>query len=149
MGARSLLAAAIPSAFANLSLMEADLSALMANTTNVDRNLVDMMGASITAINGYGCWCYFEESHGKGRSQPVNDIDGFCQILHNGYDCVMMDAELEGDDECIPWEVDYNSAPQSFDDLTPECERRNEGMPGGNCAVRACIVEGFFVASVF
>lgn len=130
--------------FASFAQMEADLRELSANVT--DRAVTNMMGAGLAAINNYGCWCYFEQDHGKGKSQPVNDVDSFCQILHQGYDCVMMDAEDENDDDCIPWEIDYNSAPQSFDMLNQECQERNVG---NNCAIRACIVENSFVMNIF
>merc|ERR1711937_886320 len=60
-------------------------------------------------IDQYGCWCYFQEDHGKGRGIPVNEIDEKCKILHNGYTCILMDAELAGDDDCVPWDIPYQS----------------------------------------
>jgi len=63
----------------------------------------------IGAINGYACWCYFQDAHGRGKGSPVNEVDAQCKILHDGYTCIMMDAEDEGKN-CAPWDVKYNSA---------------------------------------
>ena len=38
----------------------------------------------ISSIQSYGCWCYFD-SIGKGKSDPVDEIDGFCKQLQQGY----------------------------------------------------------------
>lgn len=110
------------------------------------RAIVDMMGDSFENIDGYGCWCYFHDDHGKGKSQPVNQMDAFCKLLHEGYDCAMMDSELEGGDFCVPWEVNYNAANVGFGDVVEQCNVRNPDDPCGN---RACIVEGWFVTSIF
>ena len=64
----------------------------------------------ISSINQYGCWCYFDDDHGKGRAQPINPVDALCKTLQHGYSCVLMDSEAEGNFECIPWDVSYNSA---------------------------------------
>lgn len=43
------------------------------------------IGASIVAsIKSYGCWCYFD-SIGHGKSDPVDEIDGYCKQLQQGY----------------------------------------------------------------
>merc|ERR1712110_665601 len=36
---------------------------------------MDMMGDAGEDFNGYGCWCYFDELHGKGKSHPVDQMD--------------------------------------------------------------------------
>merc|ERR1712000_267674 len=56
-----------------------------------------------------GCWCYFDDDHGRGKGQPIDDLDGVCKTLHEGYECAMRDAEAEGT-TCVPWEVAYVSA---------------------------------------
>merc|ERR1711879_404972 len=128
---------------ADISKMESDLEALLnQNSSQSDRALTNMMGPTLSSINGYGCWCYFGTgSHGQGRSKPANDVDAFCRTMANGYDCVIMDNS----DECVPWEVDYSSAPQSLENLVEECNARNDN----DCAVGACIVEGAFVLKIF
>jgi len=115
----------------------------------LERAIMDMMGEAGEEFNGYGCWCYFDELHGKGKSHPVDQMDAFCKTLAEGYDCIQMDEEEEGsigeDGPCTPWEVFY--LPASIGDTVVEqCNDRN----GENtCAARACIVEMQFVTNVF
>jgi len=134
----------------NLPEIVADL---LRNTTEtadglpVPRAILDMMGDSGDNINEYGCWCYFGGDHGRGKSHPVDEMDAFCKVLAESYDCVMLDQEEENDEEeCIPWEVFYMPASISdADKIVQQCTDRNPS----NCARRACIVETQFVTSVF
>merc|ERR1739848_211350 len=103
------------------------------------RAVVDMMGDQFENIDGYGCWCYFNEDHGKGKSQPVNEMDGFCKTLALGYDCAMIDSQAEGGDFCVPWEVSYIGANVGFGDVVQQCLDRNTD----NCAQRACMIESW------
>jgi len=114
--------------------------------------IVSMIGEeAYDNINGYGCWCYFAESFGKGKSHPVDEMDAYCKALHEGYECVMIDHEKEADEntpECVPWEEFYvPAAVGETDDIVDQCTDRNAEY--GNCSVRSCIVESQFVTSVF
>jgi hypothetical protein len=116
------------------------------------RAIVSMIGdEAFENINGYGCWCYFAESFGKGKSHPVDEMDAFCKSLHEGYECVMIDHDNESDEdskECIPWEEFYvPAAVGETEDIIDQCTSRNTEW--GTCAVRSCIVESQFVTSVF
>ena len=105
-------------------------------------SMVSSIQTSIQQISNYGCWCYFQENHGKGRGAPVDDVDQYCQYLHHGYECAMIDAELEGH-QCTPWLQEYNSTVilgNSQEELNVECERKNRD---NNCAIRACLVESY------
>lgn len=140
--------------------MADDLKKAVSETTNSENSPGDKSFASIWAqeiidsINSYGCWCYFQEDHGKGRGSPVNEVDNQCKILQDGYSCILMDAEAEGE-VCTPWDVKYNSASglgmlasDSQDNATLEdslrykCKRMNKKS---NCAARTCMVENYFV----
>jgi len=110
--------------------------------------------ADMGLISDYGCWCFFETSHGKGRGRPIDDIDAMCKTLHDGYECIMDDAQNEGIDNCIPWEITYNSAfggglpgGMSQETLITECDNVNGGPD--TCASRTCKVEGWFVQQYF
>jgi len=99
-------------------------------------------------INEYGCWCYFQDDHGKGRGKPVDVFDELCKRLHDGYTCAIMDASDIGE-TCVPWEVTYNSALGSglglgmdISTLRSECDSQN---PTTGCAKWACKIEGYFV----
>lgn len=137
---------------ANFASMERHLSKLYNDTLRsqgiTDRNVGDMLGPSLNVINGYGCWCYFDPAQfKKGRGKPVSEVDAYCKTLLEGYECCQLDAEEEGEDECNAHEVDYASGAQgSIDTIIADCQLRNSG---DNCAVRACIVEGFFVNNIF
>jgi len=110
----------------------------------------------IDAINEYGCWCYFQEN-GSGRGPPANEVDSQCKKLQDGYTCIILDAEAEGD-ECTPWDVPYNSGTglglvaddpennNNANSLRKSCARANRF---DDCAQRSCIVESFFVMQVF
>ena len=154
--------------FANLNKIQQDFTSLIRNKT-LSRNFSPNNGfrtfASewaedfIASINQYGCWCYFDDDHGKGRGKPANPVDELCKILQQGYSCVIMDSEAEGSFDCIPWEVNYNSAtalgisgnPSSDHEdvhhaLRDACANAN---PFDKCARRSCIVENFFVMENF
>merc|ERR1711912_27085 len=106
-------------------------------------------GQMIENIDEYGCWCYFQEDHGKGRGPPANEVDAQCKKLHDGYTCIILDAEAEGD-ECTPWDVPYSSGtglglvaddPENNNNanaLRKSCARANRF---DDCAQRSCIVE--------
>lgn len=98
------------------------------------------------AIDGYGCWCYFDNSFSSGRGEVMNELDEICKILHDGYKCAIVDCKNENKGDCEPWNVDYISAGMaSFNSLIKTCEYNNEG---NMCAVRACIVEGWFANAI-
>jgi len=103
-------------------------------------------------LSNYGCWCFFETAHGKGKGKPVDEIDSFCKTLHDGYQCIQFDATEAGID-CIPWETSYNSAFGSgiptgltLSGLSAECDVQN---PPDTCAAWTCKVEGWFVQQYF
>merc|ERR1739847_158184 len=77
------------------------------------RNLA--ASAVLSDLNGYGCWCYFEENPngstertgiGYGKSNPVNAYDSACKKLAGGYECVVADQAAAGQ-SCEPWVVPY------------------------------------------
>jgi hypothetical protein len=110
----------------------------------LDRNFGGSQ-ATIDQLNEYGCWCYFDEDHGRGKGNPIDAIDEMCKVLADGYECAMRDAEDEGT-TCIPWEVDYTSAVGGTGlTIAEECAQSNVDS---NCAARACTVEGSFIANL-
>jgi len=137
----------VPVTFSSLQTMLENYSILKNTTRPFNRLLTDMMGSSLTNIVNYGCWCYFgEDGHGKGRGEPVNKVDQYCKILHDGYQCIMMDSKQESSNKCVPWEADYTSSPSLVSDLSNLCKQKNAG---DNCAIRSCIVENLFITSIF
>lgn len=119
-----------------------------ANPTHVfctDRTFSGSFATTIASMNEMGCWCYFDDDHGRGKGQPIDDLDGVCKTLHEGYECAMRDAEAEGT-TCVPWEVAYVSAVGGA--TTTLQEACMDANPGNMCACRACTVEGNFVESL-
>ena len=53
------------------------------------RNLQTQLGDFLTSINEYGCWCYFDGKYGKGKGEPIDELDGFCKTLQHGYECII------------------------------------------------------------
>ena len=102
------------------------------------------IGTYINSIHEYGCWCYFYE-YGRGKGEPVDGIDEQCRVLQYGYECAIRDGEDEGS-FCTPWEVAYNSAVGGTGmTILEECTQNN---PADTCAIRACTVEGSFIANL-
>jgi hypothetical protein len=107
-------------------------------------------------INGYGCWCYLDDTWRDANQvlinrpailahgQVVDDLDEACRDLINSYKCIEMDAEANGITDCDAQAVPYT--PYNFfssqTDLETECFSSNAA--GGECAQNACIVEGAF-----
>lgn len=141
---------------ADLLVLVADLKGI--TTTPSPRSLnqgFNVLTHSMLAINGYGCWCYMEaDDMHLGRGTPVDPIDQFCRYLIEGYACAKWDADNEGDDDCVPWEVTYNAGVSLggfYSDSDPTallvnaCNNNNEG---DNCKIRACIIEGFMITNI-
>merc|ERR1711981_151725 len=128
-----------------------------ADKANIDRQLIKAVANSslrafqgnivsaIARLDEYGCWCYFYDNVGRGKGTPVDEIDGFCKTLADGYQCAMIDGEAEND-QCVPWEKEYEAGTGAGRDRFTTCATAN---PGDNCAIRACSVEGIFVDNLF
>lgn len=104
--------------------------------------------ADMATLNEYGCWCYFEGDHGKGKGHAVDEFDGICKTLHDGYDCIIRDGLLDNDsgDACIPWDVSYSSSMflgMDIEEVQTDCEDKN---PTGSCNEAVCKFEGWFIA---
>lgn len=142
----------LPLAFAGVDEMDEMFDALGNSTEQNARNIINVnspIHTTLSAIWNYGCWCYFQEQHGKGSGEAQNYMDEHCRVLHHGYTCVMMDAADENDNTCDPFTHDYNTitiigaVPEQ---VSMDCEAQNAG---DNCAIRSCAVESFFVLNVF
>jgi len=126
-----------------------------------EREFVGFVANSFEAINGYGCWCYLDDTWRDENQVLINrpailahgqvqdGLDESCRDLINSYKCIEMDAEAAGMDDCSAQSVDYE--PYNFfssqTDVETECIAQNSGRASngvGNCAVNACIVEGTF-----
>lgn len=90
-------------------------------------------------IDHYGCWCYFEENFTKGKGQPQDPIDELCKVLHDGYECAIMDGEADGYACAEPWLSDYSTSTVPASELQSDCRTRNQDP----CAAHTCIVEGY------
>ena len=104
--------------------------------------------ASIAQINHYGCWCFFQDDHHLAKGPPQNEVDKFCKILHNGYECAMIDSGNKNLPACSPWKVDYNSSTM-IGNTAQEVETNCVVSNAGYCEQRACIVENFFILNIF
>merc|ERR1712117_333832 len=124
----------------------------LADKASIDRQLMaQVRNSSLRAFSGniqtaverldeYGCWCYFYDNVGRGKGTPVDEIDGFCKTLADGYQCAMIDGENEGE-SCVPWEVAYQPGSGQGPERFQTCQDANAGNA---CAARACSVKGVF-----
>lgn len=135
-----------------LSGMEDSLATLQAEEAaqgNSPKEFPFFLQAYLGAIDGYGCWCNFDEDHYKGKGTPVNSIDGHCKALVLGYECIIMDGEAENVTCDTPWAeayVPHNVALTATTSVIDQCAANNAG---NNCHIRACIVEGTFTEVIF
>jgi len=99
------------------------------------------------AINGYGCWCYFDGDYTSGKGTPVNTVDEYCKILANGYMCIIID-----DDTCDPMTQSYDSGiglslssgAEARTAVLADCTAQNSD----DCAIETCAVESYFVLNI-
>lgn len=112
-----------------------------------DRALTE---ADMGLLVDYGCWCYFEQTAGRG--QPIDELDTYCKQLQDGYKCIIDDTTNAGA-PCVPWTQSYSSAfgsgfPSGItsDNMISLCDTLNAA---GSCAAMTCKVEGWFVQQFF
>merc|ERR1711936_340567 len=71
-----------------LSIMGSLVSAR--NKTMLTRSLASI-GNQLAQYNGYGCWCYFDETnYARGKGAPVDVVDKLCKKYSEGFQCIMM-----------------------------------------------------------
>merc|ERR1712066_59749 len=143
----------------NMKLASFIIGLAAADKASIDKQILSYVGNSslrvftgnianaIQNFDEYGCWCFFYDNVGRGKGTPVDELDGFCKTLADGYACIALDNEIEGAEDCIPWEVHYNPGGGAGRDRHESCTIANPGA--SNCAIRACSVEGIFVDNVF
>lgn len=148
----SILASVAGVAVADFAQMANDLKTY--TNSSMDRTISQM---DMDMLNHYGCWCFFESETGRGH--PLDQLDGLCKRLRDGYLCAAMDAAAEGF-ECVAWEVVYNSATgaglggnMDITDIRSECDAQNPFDDSNKdtmaCPNWACKIEGYFVQQVF
>ena len=127
---------------ADKASIDRQLLALVQNSSL--RAFSGQIADSIPQLDEYGCWCYFYDNVGRGKGNPVDEVDAMCKALGEGYECAIRDSEDEGLD-CTPWTVDYTAGTGSGRALYTSCQQLNANA----CAARACSVEGTFVDNLF
>lgn len=135
-----------------LALAAADFDSIKSQVMSMVKNsslraFEGNVQSAVENFDEYGCWCYFYDNVGRGKGTPVDELDGLCKTLHDGYTCAIIDAELAGEEECIPWEVAYNPGLGAGADRFSTCTTQNP--TASNCAIRACSVEGIFTDNIF
>jgi len=117
---------------------------LVANSSLPRSLTTGITSGSLRQLHEYGCWCYFYDDVGRGKGTPVDEIDGFCKTLNEGYQCAIIDSENQGI-ECSPWEIQYQPGSGVGAELRTTCHERNADV----CAAYACTVEGQFADNAF
>lgn len=103
----------------------------------------------IPVINNYGCWCYGGQywpgaRDWSGYGPFMDQYDDACKGHHQGFDCITMDADAEGE-TCIPNETTYqlDVSPQANGDYIIECA---DSIEDHWCKRRTCMVDLRFLA---
>lgn len=128
---------------ADFKLMKQGYKKLIAQLRQTNRDLRDQ---NFGNLNGYGCWCYFDDKVGNGKASPVDPIDNECRNLHRNYECAIADHG----ETCVPWSVTYfpvlgTSFIAQQGSITAACHHTNTVLTQfGDCAKTACIIETHF-----
>lgn len=127
----------------NLCANQPECAAVM---NSIGNDTFRSMAVTMQPVWEYGCWCYFQADHGRGRGLVQNEVDGICQVLHHGYTCIKMDAQTDPDMlGCDPFGHTYNlqqTLGNENQELEMQCITSN---PGDKCAQAICLVEAKFI----
>jgi len=97
---------------------------------------------NIDRIDGYGCWCNFEENLMEGSANPVNVYDSLCRKFQLCLRCAKIDGKNEGYG-CNPKTESWlGKGDQSF---STDCSSHN----GGLCGESVCSCAVNFIQRVF
>jgi hypothetical protein len=136
-----------------VSYVRADFEQIIDQITKLidddeDRSTPSFIPEHLPLLDGWGCWCNFDSDTFDGHGIPINEIDKACKVLVNGYKCSILDAIDNGEPECRPFEIPYNSSTGfgTLETIVSSCTLINPSDP---CSLRSCIIEGHFVISVF
>jgi len=115
-------------------------------TGSNERAFSGQVASFLEPINGYGCWCYLDDTYRElAHARPVDTLDDTCRELINGYKCATMDAEDASEVECDAQQIVYsqfNFFGREEEHLEEDCASLN---PLDVCAQRACMIEALFV----
>ena len=139
------LASSVSAGFSQIKFLLEKIETVQNNTGF--RSLDSTLGS---LDQNYGCWCYMDDFHGLGRGQPVDKVDEECRVLHNNYECLILETSTASPDSCDenPWNVGYNL--EASTELLFSVIQRNEEKvinfckefnPNDICAQNVCIVE--------
>lgn len=103
----------------------------------------------IPVINNYGCWCYGGDDWPGARDwtgfgPTMDEYDDACKAHHMGFDCIVMDAEVESE-VCDPTNTSYSLGvtPLPNGDYVFECD---DSIEDDWCKRRTCMVDLRFIA---
>merc|ERR1712178_351991 len=110
------------------------------------REFTGQIAAFLEPINGYGCWCYLDDTYRTtAHSRPVDELDNICRDLINGYKCATIDSENNEEElYCDAQQVTYvqfNFFGREEEHLDEDCDFLNSDDV---CAARACKIEARF-----
>merc|ERR1712117_53388 len=107
----------------------------MMNTTIPNVRGTRSVSLLINALQEYGCWCYFDGSHGRGRGTPQDNFDTVCMSNHHMISCMKM----EGCDLTVPSVPQMTFGPNG--DIIYDCVVANGG---DSCKEAICYTNTWF-----
>jgi len=92
----------------------------------------------INNLQGYGCWCHFDEQHGQGKGQPVDVFDTHCMKYHHMVACAKREIA-----DCDPYDTTYQVTTTNGEngEILYDCETGNTP-----CQTATCYSQKHFVS---
>merc|ERR1711981_22898 len=113
-----------------------------------DRALNQQVLNIFNGINGYGCWCNFNENYTLSHGPVQDGIDQLCKRLVNGYHCGIMDGAAAGT-PCQTNTQEYTAVQFNSQQTINQFCTVSSDNAGNFCKETACIVEGTFSVEMF
>lgn len=124
---------------------------LLQNSMRASTSFSKTRSPLLQLLNPYGCHCNFEMMPSPYTGEPVNAFDAACKVLQDGYRCIGMDDGQECSDNSeeygtVPRYMRQHDKSRLIDTLDIYCRHEN---PDNSCGYDLCLVEAYFINTVF
>lgn len=134
----------------------AQIKQALNNNTNLPGNRA--IGTTNDEFANSGCWCYLDDTHGKGRGKPLDEKDALCRTLHHNYECMIMEEVCEPFGK--PWEIPYHEIGLDYDGILGAANNKHRTLEyvmaacervydNNLCHQKICKIEMSFIKQMF
>lgn len=119
-----------PEDLATLSLLNKD--------EQKPRSFIPGVSYMLNNLQEYGCWCFFDEKHGRGRGSPVDAFDTHCMKYHHAVSCAKREIA-----SCDPYDTTYSvtAKQDGGGNIIYDCETGNT-----DCQEATCYAQTHFIS---